>query len=172
MGQGTLGKGLGLTVLLSRSACCFLPTCRAQHLQAEYLRLHSKAGAPAPGEAGGSASQQRAAAAAGEEAGPSGRGQGGAAGEEEDFSEEALDARLRKLDGQIGEVYQSLPSNTLLMVCTGQGDTAEGRRLQELQYKRQGKVDGLPKWTQADEEAFCKSNERELLALCFCAVKQ
>jgi hypothetical protein len=145
------------------------------------MRAHSRAEGPASGEAGGSASQQRstaAAAAAGvkdAEAGTSGRGQGGRAEEaagEEDFSEEALDARLRKLDGQIGEVYSALPSNTLLMVCTGQGDTAEGRRLQELQFKRQGKVDGLPRWTQADEEAFCESNEREVVALCFCSVKQ
>lgn len=147
------------------------------------MRAHSKAEAPALGEAGGSASQQRSAATAaaaaataggeGEEAGTSGRRPGGRERqEEEDFSEEALDARLRKLDGQIGEVHRALPPNSLLMVCTGQGDTAEGRRLQELQFKRQGKVDGLPRWTQADEEAFCKSNEREVVALCFCSVKQ
>lgn len=41
----------------------------------------------------------------------------------------ALDGVLRGLDANVGKVWGQLPANTLLIVATGQGDTAEVDRL-------------------------------------------
>lgn len=87
-------------------------------------------------------------------------------------SEAALDAQLRALDDHVSRIHDALPANTLLLLATGQGDTAECRRQQELKFKRQGRVDGLPAWTLRDEDAYAERLNREIQGLCFCHVKQ
>ncbi len=52
------------------------------------------------------------------------------AAEEEDLSEAALDEQLRLVDDRVGRVHAALPVGSMLLVATGQGDTAECRRLQ------------------------------------------
>jgi hypothetical protein len=83
----------------------------------------------------------------------------------------ALKQRLAALDRAIGKMYAALPRNGLLVVATGQGDTAEMRRQFELKAKRQQGVPGLSPWTTADEERFCEWTEGTLKALAFAAVK-
>ena len=45
-------------------------------------------------------------------------------GEQEDSPEEAI---IRQTDANVGRIYHSLPPDSLLVVCTGQGDTAKTR---------------------------------------------
>ena len=52
--------------------------------------------------------------------------------DEELASSKALDAHLRALDVHIGSVVDAVAPNTLVLVVTGNGDTAECRRMQEL----------------------------------------
>ncbi len=92
--------------------------------------------------------------------------------EQEDTSEAALDAHLRRLDALVGRVHDALPRDALLLVATGQGDTAECRRLQEAKFKRQGRVDGLPAWSLADEEHYSALMNSEIMGLCFLEIKR
>jgi hypothetical protein len=46
-----------------------------------------------------------------------------------EHGEAALDAALRALDAGVASVWAALPANTLLVVATGHGDTAEVERL-------------------------------------------
>ena len=48
---------------------------------------------------------------------------------------EHLDARLRALNEQLGRIWQAVPTNGLLIVMAGHGDTAEVRRLQVRLHK-------------------------------------
>jgi hypothetical protein len=95
-----------------------------------------------------------------------------AAAGEGDYSDERLQATARQLDEHIGKVYDALPANSLLIVATGQGDTAECRRQQELKYRRQNRLDGLPPWSTAAEEQFSELCDEVMRGLCFAAVKQ
>jgi uncharacterized membrane protein YgcG len=83
----------------------------------------------------------------------------------------ALLSRLRELDAAVGSLLAALPPNALLVVATGQGDMAEVRRRQETKIRRQQGLDGLPPWSTSDDAAFGEMLERELMGLCFCAVK-
>jgi hypothetical protein len=95
-----------------------------------------------------------------------------AAAAEGDYSDERLQTTARQLDEHIGKVYDALPPNSMLIVATGQGDTAECRRQQELKYRRQNRLDGLPPWSQAAEEQFHELCDEVMRGLCFAAVKQ
>jgi hypothetical protein len=83
----------------------------------------------------------------------------------------ALLARLRGLDAAVGSLLAGLPPNALLIVATGQGDMAEVRRRQEAKMRRQQGLDGLPPWSTADDAKLGALLEREMVGLCFCAVK-
>jgi hypothetical protein len=89
----------------------------------------------------------------------------------EDLSEVAHDALLQRMDNHVGVIYEAMPSNSMLVIATGQGDTADCRRMMELKFKRQGRVDGLPTWSLEDEEAYAEKMNREMQGLCFCSVK-
>lgn len=89
----------------------------------------------------------------------------------QDFSDAALDRQLQQLDTHIGYILSALPVNTLLIVASGEGDTAQCRRMQELKFKRAGRVDGLPDWTLKEEEAYKEAMDREIQGLCWCCVK-
>lgn len=43
-----------------------------------------------------------------------------------------LEEVLHRLDGRVRGLYDDLPSNALLIICTGHGDTAIVRRLVHL----------------------------------------
>ncbi|KAK9820565.1 hypothetical protein WJX72_011714 [[Myrmecia] bisecta] len=79
---------------------------------------------------------------------------------------------LATIDRQIGELHRALPPNTLLLVVTCQGDTAECRRLQEQKFRRQQGLDGLPPWSTDCEAEFARILAGATRALCFCSVKQ
>ena len=46
-----------------------------------------------------------------------------------------VQAKLRKMDERIGEIHASLPSNTMMIVLSGQGNTAYIRHLQQLKWR-------------------------------------
>ncbi|GAX82434.1 hypothetical protein CEUSTIGMA_g9862.t1 [Chlamydomonas eustigma] len=161
---------------------------RANTLQDEYLKAHrdlsaegacdastpcNSAANPNPGVTGVTAQSnpQKACPSSSAPAMLQQQQPAGGASSIEDLSDGAQDLLLQRLDDHIGAVYQSMPANTLLVVATGQGDTADCRRMQELKFKRQGRVDGLPAWTLADEEAYAERLNREMQGLCFCSVK-
>lgn len=82
-----------------------------------------------------------------------------------------LAARLAALDRHVAAVHASLPRNALLLVATGQGDTLELGRRQELKIRRQQRVEGPP-WSTADEAEHDALTEQQLRGLCFAAVKR
>lgn len=90
---------------------------------------------------------------------------------EDRFNELQLMELLVELDRRIGQVYDALPMNALLVVATGQGDMADLRRQQEMKYRREQRLDGLPPWSSRDEEEFCSMVDEQMKALCFCAVR-
>lgn len=121
-----------------------------------------------PGVSGGG-EDTGAEAAPGARADAPGGGQGGGGSPRgEDCSEAALDAALATLDGHVGRIHAALGDNALLMVATGQGDTASTHQQQEMKFKRQQRVDGLPAWSLTDEEAYVKVRESE--SACVCSV--
>ncbi|KAG1680781.1 hypothetical protein FOA52_008114 [Chlamydomonas sp. UWO 241] len=132
------------------------------------------AGAAGAADCGGGAAATDEGAGAGALGAYGGGGPGGGGGSAsggEDFSEAGLDAVLATLDAHVGRMFASLGNNALLVVATGQGDTASTHQQQEMKFKRQQRVDGLPAWSLADEEAYVKVLDTEIIGLCFCAVK-
>jgi RNA exonuclease 1 len=91
---------------------------------------------------------------------------------QQQYGEQQLHSKLAALDRHVGSIYAALPPNALLIVATGHGDMPELRRQQELKYKREQRLDGMRPWSTADEEAFCRTMEEQMRALCFCAVKR
>ena len=89
----------------------------------------------------------------------------------EQYSSTQQQLLLKHLDQHVREVWEALPHNTLLLVATGQGDTAEVRRQHEMKAKRMARLEGLPTWSTADEAALSLLTEQEMQALCFCAIK-
>jgi len=55
----------------------------------------------------------------------------------QDVSEEQLNRVLKNLDEYVGRVVQALPVNSMLVVYTCQGDTAEYRRIQVSVFVQQ-----------------------------------
>lgn len=55
-------------------------------------------------------------------------------GEQEDTPEEAI---IRETDARVGRIYESLPRDTLFVVCSCQGDTAKSRYAQVARLKPQ-----------------------------------
>lgn len=83
-----------------------------------------------------------------------------------------MDAALAAVDRQIGTLIDGALPNTLIVVATLHGDTANTRRLQEQAYRRARGLDGLPPWSVAAEAHLAAVRERGLRGLVFCDVKQ
>lgn len=83
-----------------------------------------------------------------------------------------MDATLAAADRHVGTLVDAAPPNTLIIVATCHGDTADTRRLQEQAYRRARGLDGLPPWSVAAEAHLASVRERGLRGLVFCAVKQ
>lgn len=52
-------------------------------------------------------------------------------GEQEDSAEEAI---IRQTDANVGRVFSSLPPDSMLVVCTGHGNTARTRYAQVINF--------------------------------------
>lgn len=127
---------------------------------------------PAPGAAGGGAGHPGAGALDPEDEAALARAAAELEADAPKWSDEALKQQLMRLDAALGALTSGLPRNALLIVATGQGDTPEARRQQELKIRRQQGLDGLPPWSTADDEAYSAMLEREMMGLCFCMVKR
>lgn len=82
---------------------------------------------------------------------------------------------LAEIDRLVGDLHAAAPVNSLLLVYTVQGDTAECRRLQQQKWRRQQDppLDGQPPWDANGEEAVFRAvSSRVTRALCFAVVKQ
>ncbi|KAJ9528652.1 hypothetical protein QJQ45_020371 [Haematococcus lacustris] len=82
----------------------------------------------------------------------------------------SLEATLRHVDRAVGELWSALPSNSLLLVATGQGDTGEVERLREQRAKRMA-VEGCAAWRNAQQAAFEALEAMAMQGLLFAAVK-
>jgi hypothetical protein len=71
----------------------------------------------------------------------------------------------------VKQLYAALPADTMLLVATGQGDTAEVRRLQEDKFKRMQRVDGRAPWDDEGEVRLAQATQRAKQAACFVAMK-
>ncbi|MEW5319660.1 MAG: hypothetical protein WDW38_010802 [Sanguina aurantia] len=139
----------------------------------------SSAHHPAPNGVGGSSSSSSGAGASGapQPAGQASTGHtnggavGGVAGAA-GADPSGLAGILARVDHHLSQILEGLPPRTLMMVVTGQGDTPETSRRLEHRCKRKAGLDGMQRWTVAEEEDFNKHAEAELLGLVFCLVKQ
>jgi len=84
----------------------------------------------------------------------------------------AREAKLQELVARLTHVHDSLPPNTLMIICTGHGDTALMRRVQEAKWKANAKVAGAGEWTDEREQFFTALQERVRRGLVWVAVKQ
>ena len=95
-----------------------------------------------------------------------------AAHEQEELEEAATEARvLSQVDGAVSTVLESVPAGTLLMVFSGQGDTAAARRLLESKFRRNQGLSGGP-WDEADEAALTRANDCARNGLLFYTAKR
>ncbi|KAI3430222.1 hypothetical protein D9Q98_004819 [Chlorella vulgaris] len=81
---------------------------------------------------------------------------------------------LAELDAGFAALWAAAPAGTLVVVVTGQGDTAYCRYLQEQKWRRQQQQqqqDGQPPWSPACEAHLAAWQSRVQSALCFAAVK-
>ncbi|CAI5995423.1 unnamed protein product [Closterium sp. NIES-65] len=85
----------------------------------------------------------------------------------------AVEESSRKVDAQVGQVHESLPPNTLLLVLTGCGDTPAVRRMMEWRWKRQQwRSTGMDPWDERLDALLNRMQERASAALCLATVKQ
>ena len=89
-----------------------------------------------------------------------------------DYSDERLCGVLSSLDHRLADMWAGLPTNSLLVVATGAGDSAACERASELRMKRMAGHAGLPRWSVSEEEAHVAKLAREVQGLCWVAVKQ
>ena len=83
-----------------------------------------------------------------------------------------LDTTLRQIDAHINALITAAPTNTLVVVVTCHGDTAETRRLQEQAWRRAQGLDHLPRWSLQAETHLASVRSAGMRGLCFCGVKQ
>jgi len=82
-----------------------------------------------------------------------------------------LETTLRQIDAQLDALITAAPANTLVVVVTCHGDTAETRRLQEQAWRRAQGLDHLPRWSLQAETHLAAVRSAGMRGLCFCAVK-
>lgn len=83
-----------------------------------------------------------------------------------------LDTTLRQIDAHLSALITAAPANTLVVVVTCHGDTAETRRLQEQAWRRAQGLDHLPRWSLQAETHLASVRSAGMRGLCFCGVKQ
>lgn len=93
-----------------------------------------------------------------------------AAHAQEELDEAAAETRvLSQVDGAVSTVLDAVPAGTLVLVFSGQGDTAMARRLLESKFRRNQGLSGGP-WDEADEAALTRANDCARNGLLFYAV--
>ena len=83
-----------------------------------------------------------------------------------------LETTLRQIDAHLNVLITAAPANTLVVVVTCHGDTAETRRLQEQAWRRAQGLDHLPRWSLQAETHLASVRSAGMRGLCFCGVKQ
>lgn len=83
-----------------------------------------------------------------------------------------LDTTLRQIDAHLSLLIAASPGNTLVVIVTCHGDTAETRRLQEQAWRRAQGLDHLPRWSLQAETHLASVRSAGMRGLCFCGVKQ
>jgi hypothetical protein len=99
-----------------------------------------------------------------------------AAEEEEDAYDDveesiAADAALMDLDVCVGKVWDALPSNSMLILATGVGDSPRLRTLQERKWKRVQGIGPWGPWTEDADAELKRAAERCRAGVAFAAVK-
>ena len=83
-----------------------------------------------------------------------------------------LETTLRQIDAHLSALIAPPPANTLVIIVTCHGDTAETRRLQEQAWRRAQGLDHLPRWSLQSETHLASVRSAGMRGLCFCSVKQ
>ena len=84
----------------------------------------------------------------------------------------AADAALMDLDERVRQLWDAMPANGMLILCTGAGDTARARLLQERKWKRSRGLGPWGPWTDEAEEELRRLRERVSRGVVFAGVKQ
>ena len=84
----------------------------------------------------------------------------------------AADAALMDLDERVRQLWDAMPANGMLILCTGAGDTARTRTLQERKWKRSRGLGPWGPWTDEAEEELRRLRERVSRGVVFAGVKQ
>ncbi|XP_012570613.1 small RNA degrading nuclease 5 isoform X2 [Cicer arietinum] len=74
---------------------------------------------------------------------------------------------VARMDNRIHKLYKSLPTNAMMIVCTGHGDTAVVRRLRKMLKEESGSNFGRDKIVEVLEDFQARAE----VALCFVGVK-
>ncbi|CAL5098003.1 unnamed protein product [Urochloa decumbens] len=74
---------------------------------------------------------------------------------------------LCELDKRIRELYGALPDNSMLIICTGHGDTPLVQRLRQMLHHEENTTEGRESIVQALGDLQAQAE----VALCFCCVK-
>ena len=81
-----------------------------------------------------------------------------------------IDSVLARLDSYIDKIYRAMPRNSVLVLASGQGDTAMSRAVQDEKRRRQ-RTHGLPDWDDKSESAFRSLCDQSRRGICIAAVK-
>ena len=76
------------------------------------------------------------------------------------------------LDERVRQLWDAMPTNGMLILCTGAGDTARARTLQERKWKRSRGLGPWGAWTDEAEEELRRLRERVSRGVVFAGVKQ
>ena len=79
---------------------------------------------------------------------------------------------LERLDAIVGEVWEALPPNTLLLFTSGVGDAHTLRLAQEQKWKRHQKIGNWGAWTDEAEKDIRRLYDRTKSGVTFAAVKE
>ena len=79
---------------------------------------------------------------------------------------------LERMDAVVGEIWEGLPPNTLLLFTSGVGDAHTLRLAQEQKWKRHQSIGGWGAWTDEAEHDLRRLYDRTKHAVTLAAVKQ
>ena len=84
----------------------------------------------------------------------------------------AADAALMDLDQGIGVLWDAMPDNAMLILCTGAGDTPRVRTMQERKWKRSRGLGPWGPFTDEAEDELRRMRDRVSRGVVFAGVKQ
>ena len=92
--------------------------------------------------------------------------------DEQVIAEKTRRQALGRLDAIVGEIWDGLPSNTLMLVTSGVGDAHTLRLTQEQKWKRHQKIGHWGAWTDEAEADIRRLYTRTKHGVTLAAVKQ